>query len=121
MPECRLQAGQRAGHQRARFLGETSRAGSFQCANGSRASLWGPVRPPQPEHSCGAPPWGRWHLGGAGSTAGSLGPATRSHLLISKINSTMINVMIYSTNDQNHCFSDPGAIECNHEVIYSGG
>lgn len=112
--------GSALGTREPTFLGETSRAGCFQCANGSRASPWGPVRPPQPKHSCGVPPRGRWHLRGAGSTAGSLGPATRSHLLISKINSTMINVMIYSTNDQNHCFSDPGAIECNHEVIYSG-
>lgn len=30
-----------------------------------------------------------------------------SHLLISKINSTVINVIIYSTNDQNHCFCRP--------------
>lgn len=30
-----------------------------------------------------------------------------SHLLISKINSTMINVIIYSTHDQNHCFCRP--------------
>lgn len=39
----------------------------------------------------------------------ALGAVTRRHLLISQINSTMINVMIYSTNDQNHCiFQTPG-------------
>ena len=101
---------------------ETSRTGCFRCENHSRHL---------PVETCTACPSPAAQLQGPASGAGgiseertarpvSLWAVTRSYLLISKINSTMINVMIYSTNDQNHCFSDPRAIKCNHWVIYSG-
>lgn len=101
---------------------ETNRTGCLRCANHScHLPVETGTACPSPAAQLQGP------ASGAGGTSeerapqpGSLWAVTRSHLLISKINSTMINVMIYSTNDQNHCFSDPRAIKCNHWVIYSG-
>ena len=68
--------------------------------------------------SCRASPRQVVHRGACFHSPLPLGCHSR-HLLISKINSMMINVMIYSKNDQIIVSPDPWATECNLAVIYS--